>query len=220
MGQKINPNGLRLGINKTWDSRWFSKKDYAKLLHEDLKIRTYVLKKLSKAGISRVVIERAAKKLRVTIYSARPGIIIGKKGSDIEKLKSELSKLSNVDVVLDIKEIRKPEIEASLVADNIATQLEKRISFRRAMKRAVQSSMRLGAKGVKVVVSGRLGGTDIARTEKYNEGSVPLHTLRADIDYATSEAETTYGICGIKVWINKGEILDNDPMSSEKKSLK
>ena len=208
MGQKINPNGLRLGINKTWDSRWFSKKDYAKLLHEDLKIRTYVLKKLSKAGISRVVIERAAKKLRVTIYSARPGIIIGKKGSDIEKLKSELSKLSNVDVVLDIKEIRKPEIEASLVADNIASQLEKRISFRRAMKRAVQSSMRLGAKGVKVVVSGRLGGTDIARTEKYNEGSVPLHTLRADIDYATSEAETTYGICGIKVWINKGEILD------------
>ena len=220
MGQKINPNGLRLGINKTWDSRWFSKKDYAKLLHEDLKIRTYALKKLSKAGISRVVIERAAKKLRVTIYSARPGIIIGKKGSDIEKLKSELSKLSNVDVVLDIKEIRKPEIEASLVADNIASQLEKRISFRRAMKRAVQSSMRLGAKGVKVVVSGRLGGTDIARTEKYNEGSVPLHTLRADIDYATSEAETTYGICGIKVWINKGEILDKDPMSSEKKSLK
>jgi len=210
MGQKINPNGLRLGVNKTWDSRWFSKKDYAKLLHEDLQIRSYVLKKLSTAGISKVLIERAAKKLRVTIFSARPGIIIGKKGADIEQLKKDLSKLSNVEVVLDIKEIRKPEIEASLVADNIASQLEKRVSFRRAMKRAVQSSMRLGAKGVKVEVSGRLGGTDIARTEKYNEGSVPLHTLRADIDYATSEAETTYGICGIKVWINKGEILKSD----------
>ena len=210
MGQKINPNGLRLGVNKTWDSRWFSKKDYAKLLHEDLQIRSYVLKKLSTAGISKVLIERAAKKLRVTIFSARPGIIIGKKGEDIEQLKKDLSKLSNVEVVLDIKEVRKPEIEASLVADNIASQLEKRVSFRRAMKRAVQSSMRLGAKGVKVEVSGRLGGTDIARTEKYNEGSVPLHTLRADIDYATSEAETTYGICGIKVWINKGEILKSD----------
>ncbi len=210
MGQKINPNGLRLGVNKTWDSRWFSKKDYAKLLHEDLQIRSYVLKKLSTAGISKVLIERAAKKLRVTIFSARPGIIIGKKGADIEQLKKDLTKLSNVEVVLDIKEVRKPEIEASLVADNIASQLEKRISFRRAMKRAVQSSMRLGAKGVKVEVSGRLGGTDIARTEKYNEGSVPLHTLRADIDYATSEAETTYGICGIKVWINKGEILKSD----------
>ena len=210
MGQKINPNGLRLGVNKTWDSRWFSKKDYAKLLYEDLQIRSYVLKKLSTAGISKVLIERAAKKLRVTIFSARPGIIIGKKGADIEQLKKDLSKLSNVEVVLDIKEIRKPEIEASLVADNIASQLEKRVSFRRAMKRAVQSSMWLGAKGVKVEVSGRLVGTDIARTEKYNEGSVPLHTLRADIDYATSEAETTYGICGIKVWINKGEILKSD----------
>ena len=219
MGQKINPNGLRLGVNKTWDSRWFSKKDYAKLLHEDLQIRSYVLKKLSTAGISKVLIERAAKKLRVTIFSARPGIIIGKKGADIEQLKKDLSKLSNVEVVLDIKEIRKPEIEASLVADNIASQLEKRVSFRRAMKRAVQSSMRLGAKGVKVEVSGRLGGTDIARTEKYNEGSVPLHTLRADIDYATSEAETTYGICGIKVWINKGEILNKDPFGSEKNQI-
>ena len=219
MGQKINPNGLRLGVNKTWDSRWFSKKDYAKLLHEDLQIRSYVLKKLSTAGISKVLIERAAKKLRVTIFSARPGIIIGKKGADIEQLKKDLTKLSNVEVVLDIKEVRKPEIEASLVADNIATQLEKRISFRRAMKRAVQSSMRLGAKGVKVEVSGRLGGTDIARTEKYNEGSVPLHTLRADIDYATSEAETTYGICGIKVWINKGEILKSD-LNEENELLK
>tara|TARA_Y100000590_G_scaffold468965_1_gene654116 strand:+ start:4131 stop:4808 length:678 start_codon:yes stop_codon:yes gene_type:complete len=219
MGQKINPNGLRLGINKTWDSRWFSQKDYSKLLHEDFKLRSHALKKLKGASISKVIIERAAKKLRITIYSARPGIIIGKKGSDIEKLKKELSKISSADVILDIKEVRKPEIAASLVADNIATQLEKRVSFRRAMKRSVQSSMRLGAKGVKVVISGRLGGTDIARTESYNEGSVPLHTLRADIDYATSEAETTYGICGIKVWINKGEILENDPMGSEKKLI-
>ena len=217
MGQKINPNGLRLGVNKTWDSRWYSKKDYAKLLHDDFKIRSHVNKKLKTASISRIIIERAAKKLRVTIYSARPGIIIGKKGADIEKLKSEISKIANTDVILDIKEIRKPEIEASLVADNIAQQLEKRVSFRRAMKRAVQSSIRLGAKGVKVVVGGRLGGTDIARTESYHEGSVPLHTLRADIDYATAEAETTYGICGIKVWINKGEILEHDPMGSEKK---
>ena len=217
MGQKINPNGLRLGVNKTWDSRWFSKKDYAKLLHEDFKLRSHVFKNLSGASISRVVIERAAKKLRITIYSARPGIIIGKKGADIEKLKKDLSKIASTDVVLDIKEVRKPEIEASLVADNIATQLEKRVSFRRAMKRAVQASMRLGAKGVKVVVGGRLGGTDIARTESYSEGSVPLHTLRADIDYATSEAETTYGVCGIKVWINKGEILEHDPLGSEKR---
>ena len=219
MGQKINPNGLRLGVNKTWDSRWFSKKNYSKFLHEDIKLRSHVYKKLIGASISRVVIERAAKKIRITIYSARPGIIIGKKGADIEKLKNDLTKISTVDVLLDIKEVRKPEIEASLVADNIATQLEKRVSFRRAMKRAVQSSMRLGAKGVKVVVGGRLGGTDIARTESYNEGSVPLHTLRADIDYATAEAETTYGICGIKVWINKGEILENDPMGSEKKLI-
>ena len=219
MGQKINPNGLRLGVNKTWDSRWFSKKDYSKLLHEDFKLRKHVYKNLKAASISKVIIERAATKLRITIYSARPGIIIGKKGSDIEKLKNDLSKIASVNVVLDIKEIRKPEIEASLVADNIANQLERRVSFRRAMKRAVQASMRLGAIGVKVVVGGRLGGTDIARTESYNEGSVPLHTLRADIDYATAEAETTYGICGIKVWINKGEILEHDPMGSEKKLI-
>jgi len=219
MGQKINPNGLRLGVNKTWDSRWFSKKDYVKFLHEDFNLRAYVYKKLKTASISKVIIERAAKKLRITIFSARPGIIIGKKGADIEKLKNELSKLSSVEVILDIKEVRKPEVIACLVADNIATQLEKRVSFRRAMKRGAQSAMRLGAKGVKVIVGGRLGGTDIARTESYNEGSVPLHTLRADIDYATAEAETTYGICGIKVWINKGEILDNDPMGSEKKLI-
>ena len=219
MGQKINPNGLRLGVNKTWDSRWFSKKDYAKLLHEDFNLRSYVYKKLNNASISKVIIERAAKKLRITIYSARPGIIIGKKGADIEKLKNELTKIASVEIILDIKEVRKPEIISNLVAENIASQLEKRVSFRRAMKRGAQSAIRLGAKGVKVVVSGRLGGTDIARTEAYSEGSVPLHTLRADIDYATAEAETTYGICGIKVWINKGEILDKDPMGSEKKLI-
>tara|TARA_B100000579_G_scaffold432247_1_gene448735 strand:+ start:1772 stop:2449 length:678 start_codon:yes stop_codon:yes gene_type:complete len=219
MGQKINPNGLRLGVNKTWDSRWFSKKDYVKFLHEDFSLRSYVHKKLKSASISKVIIERAAKKLRITIYSARPGIIIGKKGADIEKLKNDLSKISSLEVILDIKEVRKPEVIACLVAENIATQLEKRVSFRRAMKRGAQSAMRLGAKGVKVIVGGRLGGTDIARTESYNEGSVPLHTLRADIDYATAQAETTYGICGIKVWINKGEILENDPLGSEKKLI-
>ncbi len=219
MGQKVNPYGIRLGINKTWSSRWFSKNQYTKLLHQDLEIKKYVEKKLKNASISKINIERAAKKLRLSIYSSRPGIIIGKKGADIETLKNDLSKMSNLEVFLDIKEVRKPEVEARLVAENIASQLEKRISFRRAMKKAVQSAMRLGAKGVKVVCSGRLGGAEIARTEKYHEGSVPLHTLRGDIDYATAEAETTYGICGIKVWINKGEILMKDPYASEKKQI-
>tara|TARA_Y100001958_G_C20972660_1_gene366996 strand:+ start:32 stop:709 length:678 start_codon:yes stop_codon:yes gene_type:complete len=219
MGQKVNPYGIRLGINKTWSSRWFSKNEYTKLLHQDLEIKKYVEKKLKNASISKINIERAAKKLRLSIYSSRPGIIIGKKGADIETLKNDLSKMSNLEVFLDIKEIRKPEVEARLVAENIASQLEKRISFRRAMKKAVQSAMRLGAKGVKVVCSGRLGGAEIARTEKYHEGSVPLHTLRGDIDYATAEAETTYGICGIKVWINKGEILLKDPYASERKQI-
>ena len=219
MGQKVNPYGIRLGINKTWSSRWFSKNEYTKLLHQDLKIKKYVENKLKNASISKINIERAAKKLRLSIYSSRPGIIIGKKGADIETLKNDLSKMSNLEVFLDIKEVRKPEVEAKLVAENIASQLEKRISFRRAMKKAVQSAMRLGAKGVKVVCSGRLGGAEIARTEKYHEGSVPLHTLRGDIDYATAEAETTYGICGIKVWINKGEILSKDPYASEKKQI-
>ena len=219
MGQKVNPYGIRLGINKTWSSRWFSKNEYTKLLHQDLKIKSYVEKKLKNASISKINIERAAKKLRLSIYSSRPGIIIGKKGADIETLKNDLSNMSNLEVFLDIKEVRKPEVEAKLVAENIATQLEKRISFRRAMKKAVQSAMRLGAKGVKVVCSGRLGGAEIARTEKYHEGSVPLHTLRGDIDYSTAEAETTYGICGIKVWINKGEILLKDPYASEKKQV-
>ncbi len=219
MGQKVNPYGIRLGINKTWSSRWFSKSEYTKLLHQDLKIKSYVEKKLKNASISKINIERAAKKLRLSIYSSRPGIIIGKKGADIETLKKDLSSMSNLEVFLDIKEVRKPEVEAKLVAENIASQLEKRISFRRAMKKAVQSAMRLGAKGVKVVCSGRLGGAEIARTEKYHEGSVPLHTLRGDIDYSTAEAETTYGICGIKVWINKGEILSKDPYASEKKQI-
>ncbi len=219
MGQKVNPYGIRLGINKTWSSRWFSKNEYTKLLHQDLKIKKYVEKKLKNASISKINIERAAKKLRLSIYSSRPGIIIGKKGADIETLKNDLSKMSSLEVFLDIKEVRKPEVEAKLVAENIASQLEKRISFRRAMKKAVQSAMRLGAKGVKVVCSGRLGGAEIARTEKYHEGSVPLHTLRGDIDYSTAEAETTYGICGIKVWINKGEILSKDPYASEKKQI-
>ena len=219
MGQKVNPNGIRLGINRTWSSRWFSKSEYSKLLHQDLEIKKYVYQKLENASISKVNIERAAKKLRISIFSSRPGIIIGKKGADIEDLKNKLTKLSNLEVFLDIKEVRKPEVEAKLVAENIASQLEKRVSFRRAMKKAVQSSMRLGAKGVKVMCSGRLGGAEIARTEKYHEGSVPLHTLRTDIDYATAEAETTYGICGIKVWINKGEILNKDPYASEKNQI-
>ena len=219
MGQKVNPNGLRLGINKTWSSRWYSKADYAKLLHEDLEIKKYIQEKLASASISKIIIERAAKKLRLTVYSSRPGIIIGKKGADIESLKNKLMEMSKLEVYLDIKEVRKPEVEAKLVAENIASQLEKRISFRRAMKKAVQSAMRLGAKGVKVVCSGRLGGAEIARTEKYHLGSVPLHTLRSDIDYATAEAETTYGICGIKVWINRGEILKKDPQGSEKNQI-
>ena len=219
MGQIVNPNGFRLGVNRTWSSRWFSKSNYAKFLHQDLEIKSYVEKKLKNASIAKINIERAAKKIRISIFSSRPGIIIGKKGADIEDLKNKLTKLSNLEVFLDIKEIRKPEVEAKLVAENIATQLEKRVSFRRAMKKSVQSSMRLGAKGVKVLCSGRLGGAEIARNEKYNEGSVPLHTLRSDIDYATAEAETTYGIVGIKVWINKGIILKKDPYASEKKQV-
>ena len=219
MGQKVNPNGFRLGVNRTWSSRWFSKSNYAKFLHQDLEIKSYVQKKLKNASIAKINIERAAKKIRISIFSSRPGIIIGKKGADIEELKNKLTKLSNLDVFLDIKEIRKPEVEAKLVAENIASQLEKRVSFRRAMKKSVQSSMRLGAKGVKVLCSGRLGGAEIARNEKYNEGSVPLHTLRSDIDYATAEAETTYGIVGIKVWINKGIILKKDPYASKKKQF-
>lgn len=218
MGQKVNPNGLRLGINKTWDSRWYAnKKDYAKLLHEDLTIREYVMDKLASAGISRVVIERPAQKARVTIYSARPGVVIGKKGQDIDTLKNQLQKITGSEVSVNIVEVRKPELDAKLVADGIAQQLEKRVSFRRAMKRAVQSALRLGAQGVRIACGGRLGGAEIARTEWYREGRVPLHTLRADVDYGTATAHTAYGCCGIKVWIFKGEIMAHDPMASEKR---
>jgi len=219
MGQKVNPIGLRVGINRTWDSRWYADDaNFAKILHEDLGIKKYVKKKLFQAGISRVVIERPAKRARITIYSARPGVIIGKKGADIEKLRGDLSKMTGSDVHLNIVEVRKPELDAKLVAENIANQLERRIAFRRAMKRAVQNAMRLGALGIRVTAGGRLGGAEIARTEWYREGRVPLHTLRADVDYGTAEAATTYGICGIKVWIFKGEIMAHDPMAQDKRS--
>src|SRR5471030_1687617 len=217
MGQKINPIGFRVGINRTWDSRWYADRDYAKLLHQDLKLRDYLMNRLSQAGVGRIVIERAAKKARVTIHSARPGVVIGKKGADIEKLRLELSARTGSDVSLNILEIRKPEIDAKLVAENIASQLERRVAFRRAMKRAVQSAMRLGALGIRINCSGRLGGAEIARLEWYREGRVPLHTLRADIDYGTATAKTTYGTCGVKVWIFKGEILKHDPMAQDKK---
>ncbi len=218
MGQKVNPIGMRLGINRTWDSRWYAKNDYAELLHNDLEIKEFLKKKLVGAGISKIIIERPAKKARVTIYSARPGVVIGKKGQDIETLRRELQQKAKCDVLLNIVEVRKPEIDANLIAEGIAGQLERRISFRRAMKRAVQSALRLGAEGIKVSVGGRLGGADIARTEWYREGRVPLHTLRADIDYGTARAATTYGICGIKVWVFKGEIMAHDPMAQDKKA--
>ena len=220
MGQKVNPVGFRLGINRTWDSRWYaSKANYADLLHEDLELREFLSKRLQQAGLSKVVIERPAKRARVTIHTARPGVVIGKKGADIEILRGELAKKTGGDVSLNIVEIRKPEIDAKLIAENIAQQLERRIAFRRAMKRAVQSAVRLGAKGIRINCAGRLGGAEIARTEWYREGQVPLHTLRADIDYGTAEAMTTYGICGIKVWVYRGEILAHDPMAVEKRAL-
>ena len=208
MGQKVNPIGLRVGINRTWDSRWYANKsDFAGLLHEDLAIRNFIFDRLKQAGVSKVIIERPAKKARISIHTARPGVVIGKKGQDIEKLKNDLQKLANAEVQVNIIEIRKPELDAKLVADNIAQQLERRVSFRRAMKRSVQNAMRLGAGGIRINAAGRLGGAEIARTEWYREGRVPLHTLRADIDYATYEAHTTYGVIGVKVWIFKGEIL-------------
>ncbi len=217
MGQKVNPIGLRLGINRTWDSRWYAGKDYAAKLLQDIKLREFVMDKLKQAGVARVIIERAASKTNVTIHTARPGVIIGKKGSDIEKLRKDLSKFTGGEVTLNIVEIRKPELDAQLVADGIAQQLERRVSFRRAMKRAVQSALRLGAGGIRVTCAGRLAGAEIARTEWYREGRVPLHTLRADVDYATSRALTTYGIIGVKVWIFKGEILGHDPMARDKR---
>ena len=216
MGHKVNPIGLRLGINRTWDSRWFAGKGYADLLHQDLKMRKFLRKRLQQAGVSRIVIERPAKSAKVTIYTARPGVVIGKKGGDIEKLRSELASMTETDVNLNIIEVRKPEIDANLIAENVAQQLSRRVAFRRAMKRAVQSAMRLGALGIRINCSGRLGGAEIARTEWYREGRVPLHTLRADVDYGTAEAATTYGIIGVKVWVYRGEIMD-DPFKEENK---
>jgi len=219
MGQKVNPVGFRIGINRTWDSRWYADASYAKLLHEDIRLRGFLFGKLNQAGVSRIVIERPAKKARVTIHTARPGVVIGKKGADIEKLRLELSKMTGSEVHLNIVEIRKPEIDAKLVAENIAQQLERRVAFRRAMKRAVQSAMRLGAGGIRINCSGRLGGAEIARMEWYREGRVPLHTLRAEVDYGTATAKTTYGTCGVKVWVFKGEVLEHDPMAQDKRAL-
>jgi small subunit ribosomal protein S3 len=214
LGQKVNPIGLRLGIVKTWDSRWYAGKNYANYILEDHKIRKFIKKKLYHAGISRIEIERSAKRVRLRIFTARPGIVIGKKGSEIEQLKKDLEALISQEVLIDIQEVRKPEVDAQLMAENVALQIERRVAFRRAMKRGVSSAMRFGAQGVKIICSGRLGGAEMARTEWYKEGRVPLHTLRADIDYGFIEAKTTYGLIGIKVFIFKGEILkkqDTEP---------
>ncbi|OUM87984.1 MAG: 30S ribosomal protein S3 [Bacillus thermozeamaize] len=207
MGQKVNPNGLRLGIIRDWESKWYADKDYATLLHEDIKIRDYLKKRLYEAGISKIEIERAANRVNVTIHTAKPGMVIGKGGSEVENLRQALTKMTNKQVHINIQEVKQPELDATLVAESIAQQLERRISFRRAMKQAIQRALRAGAKGVRTTVSGRLGGAEIARSEGYSEGTVPLHTLRADIDYGTAEAHTTYGRIGVKVWIYKGEIL-------------
>ncbi|RDE09753.1 30S ribosomal protein S3 [Pelagibacterium lacus] len=219
MGQKINPIGLRLGINRTWDSRWYANKgEYGSLLQEDLKIREMLEEDLKQAAVSKIVIERPHRKCRITIHSARPGIVIGKKGADIEKIRNKVKKYTSSEVHINIVEVRKPETDATLVAQGIAQQLERRVAFRRAMKRAVQTAMRMGAQGIRVNVGGRLGGADIARTEWYREGRVPLHTLRADVDYGVAEASTTYGIIGIKVWVFKGEIMEHDPMAHERRA--
>jgi small subunit ribosomal protein S3 len=220
MGQKINPTGFRLGINRTWDSRWYANTgEYGELLHEDIAIRKALFEELKQAAVSKIVIERPHKKCRITIHSARPGIVIGKKGADIEKLRKRLATMTKAETHINIVEVRKPETDSTLVAQSIAQQLERRIAFRRAMKRAVQSAMRLGAEGIRINCSGRLGGAEIARMEWYREGRVPLHTLRADIDYGTAEAHTAYGVCGVKVWIFKGEILEHDPMASERRAV-
>jgi small subunit ribosomal protein S3 len=220
MGHKSNPIGLRLQINRTWDSRWYAEgRNYQQLLKEDLQIRKFIVESLPQAAISKIVIERPAKLCRISIYAARPGVIIGKKGADIEKLRTKLTKLTSSDVKLNIVEIRKPEIDAKLVAQGIADQLVRRVAFRRAMKRAVQSALRLGAEGIKITCGGRLGGAEIARVEWYREGRVPLHTLRANIDYAEAEAHTAYGVIGIKTWIFKGEILGHDPLAQDRLML-
>lgn len=214
MGQKVNPIGLRLGIVKTWESRWYADRNYAAYILEDDKIRKFIKNKLYHAGIARIEIERSSKRVRLRIYTARPGIVIGKKGSEIELLKRELEKMISQEVLIDIQEVRKPEIDAQLVAENVALQIVRRVAFRRAMKRGVSSAMRFGAKGVKIICSGRLGGAEMARTEWYREGRVPLHTLRADIDYGFAEAKTTYGTVGVKVFIFKGEILKKDTLEA------
>ncbi|MGO5000583.1 30S ribosomal protein S3 [Oceanisphaera sp. W20_SRM_FM3] len=221
MGQKVHPNGIRLGITKPFNSTWFANtKDFADNLYSDFQVRQYLKEELKNASLSRIVIERPAKSIRVTIHTARPGVVIGKKGEDVEKLRKHIAKLAGVPAQINISEVRKPELDGQLVADSIASQLERRVMFRRAMKRAVQNAMRIGSKGIKVEVSGRLGGAEIARTEWYREGRVPLHTLRADIDYATSEAATTYGIIGVKVWIFKGEVLGGLPVAEEQAPAK
>ncbi len=219
MGQKVNPIGFRLGINRTWDSRWYAAGGYADLLHEDLRIRDFLRERLAQAGVSRIVIERPAKKARITIHTARPGVVIGKKGADIEKLRTDIGKITGSEVHVNIVEIRKPEIEAQLVAENIAQQMERRVSIRRAMKRSVQSAMRLGALGIRINCGGRLGGAEIARAVWYREGRVPLHTMRAHVDYGSAAAKTTYGICGVKVWIFKGEVMAHDPMAMDKQAI-
>jgi len=219
MGQKVNPIGMRLQVNRTWDSRWYADtKDYGDLLLEDLAIRAFIEKECVQAGISRVIIERPHKKCRVTVHTARPGVIIGKKGADIETLRRKLAAMTDSELHLNVVEVRKPELDAALVAESIAQQLERRVSFRRAMKRAVQNAMRMGALGIRVNVAGRLGGPGIDQTEWYREGRVPLHTLRADIDYAHAEGSTAYGIIGIKVWIFKGEIMEHDPAARDRKA--
>jgi small subunit ribosomal protein S3 len=219
MGHKVNPIGMRLQVNRTWDSRWYADtKDYGDLLLEDIKIREFIEEECKQAGVSKIIIERPHKKCRVTIHTARPGVIIGRKGSEIEVLRKKLAAMTDSELHLNIVEVRKPELDAALVAESIAQQLERRVSFRRAMKRAVQNAMRMGALGIRVNVAGRLGGAEIARTEWYREGRVPLHTLRADIDYALAEASTPYGIIGIKVWIFKGEIMEHDPSARDRRN--
>ncbi len=215
MGQKVNPIGFRLGINKTWSSKWFAERNYSKLLHEDIRVRKHIRDKFFHAGISRIEIERASDKAKINIYTARPGIIIGRKGTEIEKVKKDIEKIMTGDVIINILEVRKPETDAQLVAENIALQLVRRVAFRRAMKRSVQTAMKFGVKGVRVACAGRLGGAEMARREWYREGRVPLHTLRADIDYGFAEAKTTYGIIGVKVLIFNGEILPDKKIIQE-----
>ncbi|NKB26862.1 MAG: 30S ribosomal protein S3 [Rhodobacteraceae bacterium] len=218
MGHKVNPIGMRLQVNRTWDSRWYADtKDYGNLLMEDIKMREFIKEECKQAGISKIIIERPHRKCRVTVHAARPGVVIGKKGADIETLRKKLAAMTDSELHLNIVEVRKPELDAALVAESIAQQLERRVSFRRAMKRAVQNAMRMGALGIRVNVAGRLGGAEIARTEWYREGRVPLHTLRADIDYAGYDAKTAYGIIGIKVWIFKGEIMEHDPAARDRR---